>query len=262
MYFQVSVLADDILKNVEYDALRIVFNKFHSVVQFLPTVSTVLSPEVLHLLNNVLYWLRFVQSSNIKSWQDSRLVVALYVERPEGTYLFCNIKIWCYAFCLFQCCVWSNAILDVDCWERVRIWRKAWGTRFLWDWRWRDKIRNSSESGWVPVFLCEYSFWNLLLSKDCHPNPTTKNLTCIECQVFFWWLVYILYKFSMLFYLKILYGGWRTPPTTLILWGLLCCTTSTWNFVLIEAYYWLYLYSDFLFLLMLFDLEMLCWNLF
>ncbi|ESW10226.1 hypothetical protein PHAVU_009G191400 [Phaseolus vulgaris] len=46
-YTQVSVLADDILKNVEYDALRIVFNKFQSVVQFLPTVSTVLSPEVI-----------------------------------------------------------------------------------------------------------------------------------------------------------------------------------------------------------------------
>ncbi|XP_027368720.1 ATP synthase subunit gamma, mitochondrial isoform X2 [Abrus precatorius] len=46
-YTQVSVLADDILKNVEYDALRIVFNKFHSVVSFVPTVSTVLSPEVI-----------------------------------------------------------------------------------------------------------------------------------------------------------------------------------------------------------------------
>ncbi|XP_038893671.1 ATP synthase subunit gamma, mitochondrial [Benincasa hispida] len=45
-YTQVSVLADDILKNVEYDALRIVFNKFHSVVSFLPTTSTVLSPEI------------------------------------------------------------------------------------------------------------------------------------------------------------------------------------------------------------------------
>ncbi|XP_057444443.1 ATP synthase subunit gamma, mitochondrial [Lotus japonicus] len=45
-YTQVSVLADDILKNVEFDALRIVFNKFHSVVQFYPTVSTVLSPEI------------------------------------------------------------------------------------------------------------------------------------------------------------------------------------------------------------------------
>ncbi|XVF49966.1 hypothetical protein PTKIN_Ptkin04bG0058500 [Pterospermum kingtungense] len=45
-YTQVSVLADDILKNVEYDALRIVFNKFHSVVSFMPTVSTVLSPEI------------------------------------------------------------------------------------------------------------------------------------------------------------------------------------------------------------------------
>ncbi|XP_062030591.1 ATP synthase subunit gamma, mitochondrial [Rosa rugosa] len=45
-YAQVSVIADDILKNVEYDALRVVFNKFQSVVSFLPTVSTVLSPEV------------------------------------------------------------------------------------------------------------------------------------------------------------------------------------------------------------------------
>lgn len=45
-YTQVSVLADDILKNVEFDALRIIFNKFHSVVQFIPTVSTILSPEV------------------------------------------------------------------------------------------------------------------------------------------------------------------------------------------------------------------------
>ncbi|THU51188.1 hypothetical protein C4D60_Mb06t28370 [Musa balbisiana] len=44
-YTQVSVLADDILKNVEYDALRIIYNKFHSVVSFLPTVSTILSPE-------------------------------------------------------------------------------------------------------------------------------------------------------------------------------------------------------------------------
>lgn len=45
-YTQVSVIADDILKNVEYDALRIVFNKFQSVVSFLPTTATVLSPEV------------------------------------------------------------------------------------------------------------------------------------------------------------------------------------------------------------------------
>nr|GLL18487.1 ATP synthase subunit gamma, mitochondrial-like [Ipomoea trifida] len=45
-YTQVSVLADDILKNVEFDALRIVFNKFQSVVSFVPTMATVLSPEV------------------------------------------------------------------------------------------------------------------------------------------------------------------------------------------------------------------------
>lgn len=46
---QISVLADDILKNVEYDALRIIFNKFHSVVSFIPTVSTILSPEVIRI---------------------------------------------------------------------------------------------------------------------------------------------------------------------------------------------------------------------
>ncbi|RWR95106.1 ATP synthase subunit gamma, mitochondrial [Cinnamomum micranthum f. kanehirae] len=45
-YTQVAVLADEILKNVEFDALRIVFNKFQSVVSFMPTLSTVLSPEV------------------------------------------------------------------------------------------------------------------------------------------------------------------------------------------------------------------------
>ncbi|XP_072972991.1 ATP synthase subunit gamma, mitochondrial-like [Typha angustifolia] len=44
-YTQISVLADDILKNVEFDALRIVYNKFQSVVSFEPTVSTILSPE-------------------------------------------------------------------------------------------------------------------------------------------------------------------------------------------------------------------------
>lgn len=45
-YTQVSVLADDILKNVEFDALRIIYSKFHSVVAFLPTMATVLSPEL------------------------------------------------------------------------------------------------------------------------------------------------------------------------------------------------------------------------
>ncbi|KAI5660006.1 hypothetical protein M9H77_28799 [Catharanthus roseus] len=45
-YTQVSVIADDILKNVEFDALRIVFNKFQSVVSFVPTTATILSPEV------------------------------------------------------------------------------------------------------------------------------------------------------------------------------------------------------------------------
>ncbi|KAI4340143.1 hypothetical protein MLD38_025009 [Melastoma candidum] len=45
-YTQISVLADDILKNVEYDALRIVFNKFKSIVSSVPTMATILSPEL------------------------------------------------------------------------------------------------------------------------------------------------------------------------------------------------------------------------
>ncbi|XP_057519883.1 ATP synthase subunit gamma, mitochondrial-like isoform X4 [Amaranthus tricolor] len=48
-YTQVAALADDILKNVQFDALRIVFNKFSSVVSFVPTMSTILSPEVQYL---------------------------------------------------------------------------------------------------------------------------------------------------------------------------------------------------------------------
>ncbi|CAL4929787.1 unnamed protein product [Urochloa decumbens] len=44
--FQIAVLADDILKNVEYDALRVIFNKFQSVISFKPTMVTILSPEV------------------------------------------------------------------------------------------------------------------------------------------------------------------------------------------------------------------------
>ncbi|XP_021761501.1 ATP synthase subunit gamma, mitochondrial-like [Chenopodium quinoa] len=45
-YTQVAAVADDILKNVQFDALKIVFNKFSSVVSFLPTVATILSPEI------------------------------------------------------------------------------------------------------------------------------------------------------------------------------------------------------------------------
>ncbi|GAV64413.1 ATP-synt domain-containing protein [Cephalotus follicularis] len=45
-YTQVSAIADDILKNVEYDALRIVLNIFQNSVAFLPTMATVLSPEI------------------------------------------------------------------------------------------------------------------------------------------------------------------------------------------------------------------------
>jgi len=43
---QTCMIADEILKTVEYDNMRLVFNRFNSVVAFVPTVATVLSPEV------------------------------------------------------------------------------------------------------------------------------------------------------------------------------------------------------------------------
>ena len=45
-HFQTCMIVDELLKNVEFDAARIIFNRFNSVVAFVPTVSTVLSPEV------------------------------------------------------------------------------------------------------------------------------------------------------------------------------------------------------------------------
>ncbi|KAK6119679.1 hypothetical protein DH2020_046580 [Rehmannia glutinosa] len=68
---QVVVLADDILKNVEYDALKIVYNNFQYVVAFSPTTSTVLYPEVVereaeaggNLKNWILMSLKVVKQS-------------------------------------------------------------------------------------------------------------------------------------------------------------------------------------------------------
>jgi F-type H+-transporting ATPase subunit gamma len=40
-------MADEILKSNEYDAIQMVYNKFNSVVSFLPTVATLLSPQQL-----------------------------------------------------------------------------------------------------------------------------------------------------------------------------------------------------------------------
>ncbi|CAI5518085.1 unnamed protein product [Closterium sp. Naga37s-1] len=46
-FTQTSMIVDEILKNVEFDTARIIYNRFNSVVAFVPTVSTVLSPETL-----------------------------------------------------------------------------------------------------------------------------------------------------------------------------------------------------------------------
>lgn len=46
-FTEVSTIADEILKNVEFDTIRMVYNKFASVVSFQATLATILSPELL-----------------------------------------------------------------------------------------------------------------------------------------------------------------------------------------------------------------------
>jgi F-type H+-transporting ATPase subunit gamma len=46
-FTQVAMIADEIIKNNEYDVIKLVYNKFNSAVSFLPTVATLLSPEML-----------------------------------------------------------------------------------------------------------------------------------------------------------------------------------------------------------------------
>ncbi|MCO5585856.1 hypothetical protein L7F22_039789 [Adiantum nelumboides] len=43
----ISMIADEIMKNVEFDVIRVVYNKFASVVSFLPSVATIMSPEII-----------------------------------------------------------------------------------------------------------------------------------------------------------------------------------------------------------------------
>ncbi|KAI8016835.1 hypothetical protein LOK49_LG04G03398 [Camellia lanceoleosa] len=45
-HYCIKIISYEVLKNMEYDALRIVFNKFGSVVLFMPTTATILSPEI------------------------------------------------------------------------------------------------------------------------------------------------------------------------------------------------------------------------
>ena len=113
---------------MEYDALRIVFNKFHSVVSFPPTVATVLSPEVMGML----HFNKCAFKKKKKSFP--------YFAFGFKTLCLCG----CYAY--------------VDCGERVWIWGKSWWARFLWDWRWGNQGRNTTKPGRVPIFLCKFSF--------------------------------------------------------------------------------------------------------
>lgn len=101
--FQVSVLADDILKNVEYDALRIVFNKFHSVVQFLPTVATVLSPEVLPFVNFFSpTFFKFCPLSLTSNLGKILCLLLLCMQKGLKGVIFCNDRLWYYAIYLFN----------------------------------------------------------------------------------------------------------------------------------------------------------------
>ncbi|KAI5071009.1 hypothetical protein GOP47_0013260 [Adiantum capillus-veneris] len=44
---KMSMIADEILKNVEFEAIRMVYNKFASVVSFIPAVATIMAPELI-----------------------------------------------------------------------------------------------------------------------------------------------------------------------------------------------------------------------
>jgi len=46
-FTQICMIADEILKNTEFDVIRLIYNRFNSVVSFVPTLSTVVAPEVL-----------------------------------------------------------------------------------------------------------------------------------------------------------------------------------------------------------------------
>lgn len=46
-FTQCAMIADEIIKSSEYDVIKVVYNKFNSAVSFLPTVATLLSPEML-----------------------------------------------------------------------------------------------------------------------------------------------------------------------------------------------------------------------
>lgn len=46
-FTQTCMIVDEMLKDVEFDAIRIVYNRFNSIVSYSPTVATILSPEVL-----------------------------------------------------------------------------------------------------------------------------------------------------------------------------------------------------------------------
>lgn len=45
---QASSVAEELLKT-EYDAARVIYNRFHSAISFKPTIATVLSPDVSQL---------------------------------------------------------------------------------------------------------------------------------------------------------------------------------------------------------------------
>lgn len=44
---QCSMIADEIMKSNDYDVIKLVYNKFNSAVSFLPTVATLLHPDML-----------------------------------------------------------------------------------------------------------------------------------------------------------------------------------------------------------------------
>ncbi|KAM0049232.1 putative H(+)-transporting two-sector ATPase [Helianthus debilis subsp. tardiflorus] len=185
---RVSVLADDILKNVEFDALRIVFNKFQSVVSFLPTTATVLSPEIVERESEAGGKIGSLDSYEIEGGETKSEVLQNLAE--------------------FQfSCVMFNAVLENACSEQgARMSAMDSSSRNAGDMLDRLTLTyNSSEtSDWVETFMIRFVYFSI-----CSPVYELFSLVIFIILI-------ISYKLTILKTKK------KTGSIPLILSGLVC----------------------------------------
>nr|UER43510.1 gamma subunit of Mt ATP synthase [Viscum album] len=87
-YTQISVLADDILKNVEYDSLRVIFNKFKTALTYFPAVVTIFSPEILERESEMGGTLGFLDSYEIEGSETKAETLKNLTEMQFSCVLF------------------------------------------------------------------------------------------------------------------------------------------------------------------------------